>query len=339
MDNNIAERLNPLNDFAFKKTLGERGQSEPLLMAFLNAVLKDTRKKPIVSLEILDNRELSALTIHGKLSRLDVLAQLEDKTKVDIEVQLVNEHNMVERTLFYLCRQFILGIESGDDYTKLRPVITINIVNFKCLDLDKIHPSFHLYEDTEKDFMLSDLIGVHFLDMVRFRQQLAKGLDVASDELYQWLVYLNEQSNEELLRRVFGMNSALAEINEKLRSVHDDPALYRAYMGYEKAERDMNSARNYGLRMAERAKEEGMQEGLQEGMQQGLQQGMQQGMQQGLQQGTLRGRLEGLLEGELKGKLETAKKALEMGYAPDTIANLTGLSLAEVKKLQNDNVV
>ncbi|GAB7140549.1 transposase [Deferribacterales bacterium RsTz2092] len=42
---NATERLNPLNDFAFKKIMGEKG-SEALLISFLNAVLSKTGKAP-----------------------------------------------------------------------------------------------------------------------------------------------------------------------------------------------------------------------------------------------------------------------------------------------------
>ncbi|GAB7140754.1 Rpn family recombination-promoting nuclease/putative transposase [Deferribacterales bacterium RsTz2092] len=283
------KRLNPLNDFAFKNIMGEKGKSEPLLLSFLNAVLKKTRIEPIISLEILDDKELPAESLHGKASRLDVLARLANNAKVNIEVQLANEHNMSERTLYYWGREFILGIESGENYKEIYPVITINIVNFKHIPLDEFHTSFHIYEDTHKDYMLTNLLEIHFIDMVRFRQKLSVGLDVAEDELYQWLVYMNKNSDDELLRRVLGMNSVLAEVNEKLRTVQNNPALYHAYLGYEKYERDMNNEKSYAREEGERAK-----------------------------------------------ALKIAQNLLAFAIPLDVIASSTGLTLAEVKRLQNN---
>jgi hypothetical protein len=71
------ERLNPLNDFAFQKATGEKGD-EIQLIAFLNAVLKRTGKVRIESVEILEDRDLMAETAGGKAGKLDVLARLTD---------------------------------------------------------------------------------------------------------------------------------------------------------------------------------------------------------------------------------------------------------------------
>lgn len=63
-----------------------------------------------------------------------------------------------------------------------------------------------------------------------------------------------------------------------------------------------------------------------------LQEGIQIGRQEGLQ--------EGLQEGKRENMLVTAKKMLGLGkYALDEIAQIAGLSLDEVKKLQaNQNI-
>ena len=79
-----------------------------------------------------------------------------------------------------------------------------------------------------------------------------------------------------------------------------------------------------------------LQEGIQIGRQEGLQEGRQKGRQEGLQEG----RQEGLQEGKRETMLVTARKMLDLGkYALDEIAQIAGLSLDEVKKLQaNQNI-
>ncbi|MDR3161712.1 MAG: Rpn family recombination-promoting nuclease/putative transposase, partial [Spirochaetaceae bacterium] len=56
-------RLNPLNDYLFFKIMGEKGDEEQLC-AFLNAVLgrdgQAVRHDPIESVEIIENKTLSA---------------------------------------------------------------------------------------------------------------------------------------------------------------------------------------------------------------------------------------------------------------------------------------
>ena len=71
-----------------------------------------------------------------------------------------------------------------------------------------------------------------------------------------------------------------------------------------------------------------------------LQEGIQIGRQEGLQEGLQEGRQEGLQEGKRETMLVTARKMLDLGkYALDEIAQIAGLSLDEVIKLQaNQNI-
>jgi len=91
------KRLNPLNDFAFWKSMGEPGCEEQL-KSFLNAILARTRKIPIETLEIVENKILSPDVIGAKTSILDVRAQFSNGTKVNVEIQLENEYNMDRRS-------------------------------------------------------------------------------------------------------------------------------------------------------------------------------------------------------------------------------------------------
>jgi len=67
------------------------------LVAFLNAVLDRKDRDRRVTLEIVDNKELTRELINDKTAILDVRAKTEDGTQIDIEVQLTNQHNMDKR--------------------------------------------------------------------------------------------------------------------------------------------------------------------------------------------------------------------------------------------------
>ncbi|MDR0586872.1 MAG: Rpn family recombination-promoting nuclease/putative transposase [Treponema sp.] len=96
----IKERLNPLNDYIFLKIMGEKGDEEQLL-AFLNAVLERKGTYAIESVEIIENRTITAEVIGDKTSILDVRARTAAGERVNIEVQLRNLGNMDRRSLFY----------------------------------------------------------------------------------------------------------------------------------------------------------------------------------------------------------------------------------------------
>jgi predicted transposase/invertase (TIGR01784 family) len=150
MEQKPAERLNPLNDYLFMKVMGEKGDEEQLL-SFLNAVLRRTGKDRLVSVEILENKTFTAEVIGDKSSILDLRAVLEDRTKVNIEVQLRNLGNMDRRSLFYWSREYTKSLEAGQDYLELPNVVAINIVNFEFLPSGDFHTSFHLREDRDKE--------------------------------------------------------------------------------------------------------------------------------------------------------------------------------------------
>ena len=87
------QRPNPLNDFLFYKTMGEKGD-EPQLIGFLNAVLGPSGRKPVETVEILDKKIYVRDLLLGKSCSLDVRAVLSDGTRVNIEVQVRDKRNM-----------------------------------------------------------------------------------------------------------------------------------------------------------------------------------------------------------------------------------------------------
>jgi predicted transposase/invertase (TIGR01784 family) len=266
MEDKITTRLNPLNDFAFKKILGEKGD-EPQLIAFLNAVLHRTGKDTITDLEIVENKDIPADTPDGKSAKLDVRAKLQNGTRVNIEVQLQNKHDMAERSLRYWSLEYIGGLVKGQDYAEQPQVIVINIVDFDYIKLDEFHTSFHLYEDFHKDYMLTGALEIHYIDMVKFRK-----LDIAdlNNPIHRWLVFFNEQSPVKLLEEAIKMDTAIRTTAERMEMIRRDPALAHAYDLYE----EEHIAR---LMWAQGERREGEAVGVEKGIKIGKQEGRQEG--------------------------------------------------------------
>ena len=246
------KRLNPLNDYLFQKYLGEKGDEEQLL-SFLNAVLKRTRKNNLVAIEIIENRKITADIVGDKTSILDIRAKTADGTRVNIEVQLRNVGKMDRRSLFYWSREFAKGIEAGQTYDQLANVITINIVNYEFLAIDDFHASFHLWEDCNKDFMLTDALEIHFIDMVKFRR--LQGKDIKGDSLHRWLTFFDKDTPAEILEEVISMEMAIQKAHEKMAFLSSDPETLRMYELREMGEMDYASGVSH-------AKREGRQDAM-----------------------------------------------------------------------------
>jgi predicted transposase/invertase (TIGR01784 family) len=203
MEPNPVERLNPLNDHLFLKIMGEKGDEEQLL-SFLNAVLGRAGCQALVSIEIIENKN----------GILDVRAQTADETLINIEVRLRNQGNMDHRSLFSKL------LESGQDHHVPLKVIVINIVNFEFLPSQGFHTCFHLWEDTERDLLLTDVLEVHFVDMVKFRRLGEK--DIRNDPLHRWLAYFDLNSPEDLIEEVMKMDAAIQKAQKRLAFVANE---------------------------------------------------------------------------------------------------------------------
>lgn len=234
------------------KYMGEEGDEEQLL-AFLNAVLQKTGRNGIVAVKILGNRNLSAEIKGDKASVLDVRAVMNDGTKVNIEVQLQTVGNMAKRSLYYWCREYIKGIRSGKDYSQLPRVIAINILGSELFPVDAMHTSFHLWEDSLKDFMLTDVLEIHFIDMVKYRHLKEK--DIEHNDLHRWLAFFDKNTNKETIEKITAMDTAIEKALRKISQVLQDEDMLRLYHSREMAEMDYNSGMNH-------ARREGMQQGI-----------------------------------------------------------------------------
>ena len=246
-----SQRLNPLNDYLFYKVMGEKGDEKQLL-GFLNAVLGHSGKEPIESVEILENKALTADVINGKSCILDVKAVLADGTMLNIEVQLRNEHNIDRRSLFHWSRMYSESLNKGEDYQKLPNVIAVNIVDFDFPAEGGIHTCFHLREDSNPSLILTDALEIHFINMVKWRRQGNK--DITKNPLHRWLTWFDKKSPPELVEEVAKMDSAINAANEKQYYLSQDWQERDLYRRRLMAILDYNSGINY-------ARKEGEQKG------------------------------------------------------------------------------
>ncbi|MGL6105119.1 Rpn family recombination-promoting nuclease/putative transposase [Romboutsia sp.] len=225
------ERLRPLNDFIFKKLFGEP-ESKENLRAFLNALLYNNIGN-IREIEIIKDKELTTDEIINKTGIIDVLAKIEDGTRINIEVQLTDQKNMDKRTLFYWSRIYNRGIIKGEDYSNLNKVITINILDFNFIDLDKFHTEFTLRESEHNDYKLTDVLEIHFIEMPKFKKLSNK--DLENDRLQRWLMFLRNDISDSELEELIDMDNDIKKAEERLEYLSSDPQTMEIYWERERA--------------------------------------------------------------------------------------------------------
>ena len=234
-------KVNPLNDLVFKKVMGEQG-NEIQLKAFLEAVLN----KKFASIEIEGAMELTPDIIGNKLSRLDVLAKLDDNTEVNIEIQLKDHKNMAKRSIFYWGRRFGNALRAGKDidYVDLPDVITINLLGFDYID-DEPEEEFHnMYQvrNVRSGKMLDKCLEIHFIEMPKFLKFENK--DLVNNKIHRWLAFFDSNISEKTLKELIEMDTAIQEAQRKIEYISNDSESYHQILLREQALLDYQSDLN-----------------------------------------------------------------------------------------------
>ena len=174
--------LSPKVDFVFKKIFGSE-ENKSVLISFLNATLKP--KKEIVSVD-LKNTDIEKEYLKDKFSRLDVKATTSNKETINIEIQLKNEYDMIQRSLYYWSKIYEEQIQEGDSYSNLNRTVCINILNYNYLKNDRFHNIYRLKE-IETNEELTDIEEIHFIEIPKLREL---NLNDEADMLDVWIEVL-----------------------------------------------------------------------------------------------------------------------------------------------------
>lgn len=235
-------RMKPLNDIVFNKLFGDE-KSKSLLIGLLNSILNEDIHDIAIQ-----ERRIEPETIEGKLSILDIKATGNTGEKFNIEVQLLDEKNMVQRSLYYWAKLFTENFRAGKNYNTLSRTVVINILDFNLNELngEAFHTRFRLHEVASKT-VLTDLMEMHFIECKKFKM-IEQDMH---NPLHRWLLFLQEDTPNEILKEVLGMDQTLKEAEERLAFLSSDPDVRRQYEDREKAlsaERSrMDSAMEHGL--------------------------------------------------------------------------------------------
>ena len=251
--------MSPKIDFVFKLIFGD-DKNKDILIAFLSAVLKMPVEE-FAGIEIINN-ELLREFAEDKKGILDVRAKMSSGKQIDIEIQILPTQFMPARTLFYWSKMYSSQARAGDSYAVLKKCVTINILDFKCIPLNKLHSTYHLTED-ETGHQLTDILEIHFLELPKlFDESVEKD---ESEPVIQWMEFIDGKSK--------GVMEMLATKNEEIKKalsileiVSQDE---KARMIYEAREAEIRDQ----ITRIESAREEGLKEGMEKGIEKGIEEG------------------------------------------------------------------
>ena len=185
----------------------------PHLLKRLVAVLLEIPLESIEDFQLL-NTEMPPEEIGKKFCRLDILMQVDNK-KVNLEIQVEDEGNYPERTLFHWARMYSSSLPSGDDYALLPRAIVISILGFKLFTCDAVHSEFAPLEVTRHE-VLSDKMSFHFFELPKMPD--IDALDTTSEKDL-WLALFNARTEEELETLVSTGGEVMVQAVEAYRGI------------------------------------------------------------------------------------------------------------------------
>ena len=212
MENNL-ELLPLTDDYIFKRVFAYKG-NESVLKDFLEALLKIEIKGIKIT-----NPEIIPYEKGEKRGLLDIKAEINDGTMLDVEMQMKNERNTEERATEYMGKMISEQLQVGEDYQNLKKSIVIFITNYNFLKRNSYHSIGRMKFDKtiedeyvnmgydEEDELASKYIEVHYIELPKFKKkELSK-----FTKLDQWMciftqnregIMLAEKENKEIKRAI-----------------------------------------------------------------------------------------------------------------------------------------
>ena len=248
--NQKIRRYPPKMDIIFQAIFGEVG-SENITKDFLEKILKRKIEKISLDKNPILRRELK----DDKLGVLDIVTELDGKEKCNIEMQLIDKNNIIERMLYYWSKMYTRQIKAGDDYKKLEKTIVILIADFNIKGLEEVeyHSTWKIIEtNSVKKLILTDKFELDIIELLKI-----KGRENEKDQLLDWLIFLENPESERVTRKM-EENENLKEAVEKLDRISEDEKMQRIIELREKAIRDEHAIYDTGL-------DDGIEEGKAKG--------------------------------------------------------------------------
>lgn len=119
---------------------------------------------------------------------LDVVLELNNDSKVNIELQIEVMSYWDKRSLFYWSKMFTAGLLSGQKYKKLKRCICISILGFNLDERPEYHKVYRLRDETGHQF--SNMLEIHVVE-------LNKTLNGTS-RMDEWIRLFNAETEEDL---------------------------------------------------------------------------------------------------------------------------------------------
>lgn len=307
-------------DYAIKYLLKDKGDYE-IVEGFISALLQAEGYKAVKIKALLES-ESNKESKHLKKSIADVIVEDEEGNNYIIEIDRAYTSLFLHKALFNTSRLIVDNLGASQDYLKIKKVFHINLLYFPFTEtksalqhgkvifheIDNQHPvDIHFIDRGMNMFEAHNVFPEYFIISVPVFD------DVIKQELDEWLYLLKHSEIKESFKSPY--MKKVAERLNIIKMTSTERAVYDRYV------MDSMKDRDYLVSAEEKGRTEGREEGREEGR----------------AEGRTEGREEGEVEGRMAEKQAIAKTMLLKNIDHHTIAEVTGLSLADIAQLQKSS--
>ena len=194
-------RLPLTDDYIFKRVFAFEG-NESVLKDLLEAILRKNIKTVTIK-----NPEIIPYEREDKRGLLDIKAETDDETVLDIEMQMEDKKNIEERGTLYLANMITSQLQVGDDYTTLKKSIVIFITNYNFLKRNSYHSIGKIKFDKtleeeyvdmgykQEDEEASKYIEFHYIELPKYKKKPQSEFT----KLDQWMCVFTNRKGEMML--------------------------------------------------------------------------------------------------------------------------------------------
>jgi len=194
-------RLPLTDDYIFKRVFAFEG-NESVLKDLLEAILRKNIKNVTIK-----NPEIIPYEREDKRGLLDIKAETDDGTVLDIEMQMEDKKNIEERGTLYLANMITSQLQVGDDYTTLKKSIVIFITNYNFLKRNSYHSIGKIKFDKtlkeeyvdmgykREDEEASKYIEFHYIELPKYKKKTQSEFT----KLDQWMCVFTNRKGEMML--------------------------------------------------------------------------------------------------------------------------------------------
>ena len=241
------KKLTLKNDVIFQAFFSRKG-NEKYLIDFLNALLKIN----IIKIDIREEVNLEKLSKSEKGGRLDLLATLNDDTIVNIEMQMENSGNILQRNEVYQSKIMSRESRAGVEYEDTKQIISVFILNYNLFGFEEYMQKTVTVLEEHRDYCIDKSIQTYYIQLPKFR----KINPDMNNKLNQWLVFIDGEDWGKI-KMAEKNNKILKEAEKEVNYLTGDAETRRLAELREKWDFDWNWSMGY-------AKKEGREEGRKE---------------------------------------------------------------------------